>query len=372
MKRALLRGERLDKPTYTFLETINEGSTAETYKCWHTIFQCDVVQKTISLLGLPDALALSEPGLLNKIKNDHLVEVWEAQWTPDRAEVLKCITFTMPYYDDGSLRSVLENRGELSLQSGIAVAKQVLKALHYLHVDRRILHRDIKPGNVFLGNGCNAAYLGDLGSAAYMDGHGEADGNGGTVLYRPPELAGARYGVAADIYGAGFTFLELFGGLLDYAKLDHVDMTRRLARGQRAVADRHFRLGPTVPTPLDRLVRSMTDRDVARRPTSAASALRALDAVSYVDWQPAAPSRRREGFWPPASPQVVVAVEEKTVRSGPDAGRRDLTVLHRKVDSGEWRRISRLSRRVDESDRQAQRTVYDTIAAFCAKRWPVR
>jgi serine/threonine protein kinase len=355
--RSLLRGERLDKPTYEFLETISEGNTAETYKCWHEIFQCPVVQKTVSLLGLNDALALSEPNMLNKIKDDNLVEVWEAQWTPGKPAALKCITFTMPFYGEGSLHSVLECRGELPLRCGIEIAAHILKGMHYLHVERRILHRDIKPGNVFLDTGCNVAYLGDLGNAAYMDDSNEADGNGGTRLYRPPELAAQRYGIAGDIYGAGFTFLELFGGL---------------ERGQRAVADKYFRLGPAAPTRLERLMQAMTSRDVARRPRSAASALRTLGGITYVDWQPVDLSGRREGYWPPAAPQVVMAVEEKMVRSGPDAGRCDLTVLHRKVHSHEWRRISRLSKRVDVVDRRGRRAVYDAIAAFCAKRWPVR
>ncbi|ART73274.1 hypothetical protein BTO20_36285 [Mycobacterium dioxanotrophicus] len=372
MARALLLGERIDKPTYQFLETISEGNSAETYKCWHEIFNRPVVQKTVSLLGLPDALALSEPGLLNKIKNDHLVQVWEAQWTPGLPRNLKCITFTMPFYADGSLHSVLEARGELSLYQGMGIARQLLTALHYLHVEQRILHRDIKPGNVFLDDDFSSAYLGDLGNAARMDELDEADGNGGTRLYRPPELAVQRYGVAGDIYSAGFTLLELFGGPLDYAILDNVDITNRLNRGQRAVADRHFRLGPVIPTKLERLVLEMASRSVARRPRSAAAALRALQQIGYVDWQPADASGRREGFWPPAEPKIALAVEERTIRSGRDAGRVEISVLHRKVQSTEWRRISVLSKRVAPGDRRARRGVYDAIVAFCANRWPVR
>ncbi|TGD84752.1 serine/threonine-protein kinase [Mycolicibacterium sp. CH28] len=354
------------------METINEGNTAETYKCWHEIFQRPVVQKTVSLLGLADALALSEPGLLNKINHDHLVKVWEAQWTPGRAPNLKCITFTMPFYAEGSLHSVLERCGELPLGQAFKIAAQLLKALHYLHVEQRILHRDIKPGNVFLDEGFRVAYLGDLGNAARMDELNEADANGGTRLYRPPELAGERYGIAGDIYSMGFTLLELFGGPLDYADLDNIEITRRLDRGLRAVADRYFRLGPTIPTSLERLVLAMVSRSVARRPSSAAAALRALGRISFIDWLPADSLGRREGFWPPTAPKVVLAVEERTIRSGPDAGLVELTVLHRKVQAQEWRRISQLSDRVRPDDRRARRAVYDAIVAFCANRWAVR
>jgi serine/threonine protein kinase len=372
MARVILLGERLDKPTYKFLETISEGDTAETFKCWHEIYQRPVVQKTISLLGLNDALALSEPGLLNKINHDHLVKVWEAQWTPGSAKALKCITFTMPFYSEGSLHTVLESRRELPLRQAIEIAAQVLKALHYLHVKQRILHRDIKPGNIFLDDDCRAAYLGDLGNAARMDDSNEADPDGGSRLYRAPELATQRYGVGCEIYSAGFTLMELFAGPLDYIELDNADITRRLSRSQRSVADKHFRLGPASPTSLERLVLAMASRSVARRPNSAAAALRALGRVTYVDWQPAEAGGRREGAWPPAAPKVILAVEERRIRSGPDAGRVELTVSHRKPQASEWRRISQLSRRIALDDRRGRRAVYDAIAAFCAKRWAVR
>lgn len=372
MREHILKGERLDKPTYEFLETISEGNAAETYKCWHEIFQRTVVQKTVSLLGLQDALALSEPSLLNRIKHGHLVEVWEAQWTPGMPEDLKCITFTMPFYGEGSLNSVLESRRSLPLRQAMRIAEQLLKALHHLHVDQRILHRDIKPGNVFLDDGCSSAYLGDLGNAARMDEMGEADPQGGSRLYRPPELATRRYGIAGDIYSMGFTFLELFGGALDYGALNNDDVARRLDRGERAVPDRYFRLGPPSPTSLDRLVQAMTSKDPRRRPNSAAETLRQLQAVNYVDWQPTEDVARREGFWPPTNPRVVVSVEEKVLRSGPDAGLVELSVRHRTLEGSAWRRVSQLSRRISPSDQRARQATYDAIVAFCAKRWAVR
>ncbi|EIU07765.1 kinase domain protein [Mycobacteroides abscessus 5S-0422] len=254
----------------------------------------------------------------------------------------------------------------------MSIAAQLLKALHYLHAEQKILHRDIKPGNIFLSSGFDVAYLGDLGNAAYMDVNGYADANGGTRLYRPPELANERYSSAGDIYSAGFTFLELFGGLLDYSKLNNRDIEKRLNNGQRAVADRYFRLGPAAPTRLERLLLSMTARRPARRPSSAAAVLRKLGAITYVDWQPVSVEDRREGYWPPSAPRIALAVEERTIKSGPDAGRCEVTVQHRDLSTASWRRVSRLGGRIDIADLRARRTIYDATTAFCAKRWPVR
>jgi serine/threonine protein kinase len=313
---------------------------------------------------------MAEPQLLNQIRHDHLVEVWEAQWTPERPRILKCVTFTMPYYENGSLHSLLELADRLSLRQKFKIAKQVTMAIHYLHVEQHILHRDIKPGNVFIGEQFEAAYLGDLGSAARMDDRGEADTNGGTRLYRAPELARQQYGIAAEIYSAGFTFLELFGGALDYAQLDNADMARRLEDGRRAVADRHFRLGPAAPSRLERLVVAMSDRDPARRPASAAQVLRNLGSVSFIDWQPPDPDGRREGLWPPSAPTMQLATSERTIRSGPDAGRVELAVHQRIIGTDQWRSMGALSRRIAAGDDRARRATYEAIVALCEKRWP--
>ncbi len=97
----MLRGERLDRPTYSFLHTLPEGNTAVCYRGFHEIYKCEVVQKTISTFGMPDAVA-REPELLKQVNHDRIVEVWEAQWDPDHIDV-QAITFVTPYYPGGSI-----------------------------------------------------------------------------------------------------------------------------------------------------------------------------------------------------------------------------------------------------------------------------
>ena len=75
-----LRGERLDKPTYTCLQTIGEGNAGICRRGTHEIYGKEVVQKTISLLGVPDGIA-HEPRLLQDANHEFIVDVWEAQWS---------------------------------------------------------------------------------------------------------------------------------------------------------------------------------------------------------------------------------------------------------------------------------------------------
>ncbi|MCZ0730902.1 serine/threonine protein kinase [Mycolicibacterium iranicum] len=260
-ERYLLSGENPRKPTYAFLKTMCEGNTAMTYKMAHEIFGREIVQKTISLLGMGDALAGSEPRMLDSIRHPHIVEVREAQWTPDPIGGLdlRLITFVMPFYSGGSISDALDDAGAFSNSAALAIADGLMQALHYLHTERRILHRDVKPANIFLGSDRRYPYLGDLGSAAEMAADGSASPAAGTLLYRAPELADGRYTNLSDLYSAGMTLLEVFGGPLPYEQFDALEVDSRLQRGARAVPDRWYTTLPvTVPTAIARLIMKLT------------------------------------------------------------------------------------------------------------------
>lgn len=48
-----LHGQYLAKPSYTFLQSINEGAAGECYRYRHEVFEHDVVAKTVALFGIP-------------------------------------------------------------------------------------------------------------------------------------------------------------------------------------------------------------------------------------------------------------------------------------------------------------------------------
>src|SRR6266849_2902662 len=130
-----LRGELLSRPTYEALQTLQGGAINRALGVYrHKILGRDVVQKTIEMAGRTDAAAYSEPRLLDRIRHDHIVPVYEAQFDP---QVPDAITFVMPYYPGGSVEGALQQDYRFSLLQARALAVQTLDALAFVHTSLR-------------------------------------------------------------------------------------------------------------------------------------------------------------------------------------------------------------------------------------------
>src|SRR4051812_29649075 len=145
-----LRGELLSRPTYEALKTLQGGAINLAIGVYrHKVLDKDVVQKTIDMAGRQDAAAYKEPRLLDSIRHDHVVPVFEAQYDPETPDA---ITFVMPYYGGGSVQNLLLDDYRFSIDQARTIAIEILDALDYVHGTLGYVHRDVKPGNVLLGS----------------------------------------------------------------------------------------------------------------------------------------------------------------------------------------------------------------------------
>jgi predicted Ser/Thr protein kinase len=119
----------------------------------------------------------------------------------------------MEFLDGETLADRLRDCGPLSPSAALAVALQLCDALTAAH-RAGVLHRDIKPGNVFLVG--DRAVLIDFGlaSAVVRDDSLTLDGAVvGTLAYVAPEqLHDDRATEASDIYSLGIVFHEMLTG----------------------------------------------------------------------------------------------------------------------------------------------------------------
>jgi len=150
----------------------------------------------------------------------------------------------MEFLDVGSLLDVLrlgDHRIPISVLK--AVAKQVLEAMEYLHTVKRVIHRDVKPGNILL-NRKGEVKLADFGVCSRprdpRDSHCATWV--GTVTYMSPErITGDVYSFNADVW-AVHAQLDLSPLHTTLLFLHRVCMSS-LRRNSPAVSDRALNRG---------------------------------------------------------------------------------------------------------------------------------
>lgn len=107
---------------------------------------------------------------------------------------------------------MLEDDASLPEEAVRGVARQLVRALHYLH-SHRVIHRDMKPQNVLVGAG-GRVKLCDFGFARAMSTNTMVlTSIKGTPLYMAPELVQEQpYDHSADLWSLGVILYELVVG----------------------------------------------------------------------------------------------------------------------------------------------------------------
>jgi hypothetical protein len=178
------------------------------------------------------------------------------------------------YVRGKTLRQCLRS-GELDDGASVEVAAQVLDALGHAH-GKKILHRDVKPGNVMVEDGEPLSIrlldfgLAQLEEADTLTAVGDVPG---TLAYIAPErLAGREADGAADIWSVGVLLWEALAGKHPFSSFSPLETARRVQEGAPPLAS----LRPDLPRALTATVVRMLHPDPASRPSAkqAASALR--------------------------------------------------------------------------------------------------
>lgn len=94
----------------------------------------------------------------------------------------------MEYVPHGELSTYLHSHGKIPEDMVRTVARQVLRALHYLH-QHRITHRDIKPDNILIASlDPLKVKLSDFGLSKVVQEESFLQTFCGTLLYCAPEV----------------------------------------------------------------------------------------------------------------------------------------------------------------------------------------
>jgi hypothetical protein len=183
---------------------------------------------------------------------------------------------TLEYLHGRPLDVVLSEGGPLPWRQAVDVARRVAEAIHHAH-SRGIVHRDVKPSNVFLLEFGEAKIV-DFGIAkAPASEMTQAGQVLGSPAYMSPERVYERpVDGRTDLFSLGAVLYEMLTGRRAFGGRNVHEILRRVAAEEPEPASR---LVPGLPVALDAvLARAMAKRPEARQ-ASAEQLARELEAI---------------------------------------------------------------------------------------------
>ena len=252
--------EPIDAPAkYRIQHSLGSGQTSNVYLANHPTY--GEVALKLPRSDARDVTALrrmfeNEVVLTLRVRHPHVVQGLDGRSTGLHAYL------ALEMCHGGTLDQYLLERGRLPLEEAVRLVEDVAEGLANLHA-QRILHRDVKPANVFLTRN-GRAKLGDLGTGAML---GERNQERvGTAFYMAPEIfQGHAASVRSDVYSLGILAFEVLTG-------------SRPFQGETfdALMDQHLSgllVDPRarredLPDAVAHVVRRALARDAARRPES--------------------------------------------------------------------------------------------------------
>jgi serine/threonine protein kinase len=132
----------------------------------------------------------------------------------------------MECLDGESAQDGLDREKTFPEARSLEVIQEAAKAIDYMQ-SKKIIHRDIKPGNIYLLKDGSVKVI-DLGFAQEMGtpASGEEETTSGTVQYMSPEQARGQLDldVRADIYSLGATLYHMIMGETPFSGTDSVEV----------------------------------------------------------------------------------------------------------------------------------------------------
>jgi hypothetical protein len=286
-------GERGRLGGYRVLQVLGSGGMGVVFEA-----EDPQLRRRVALKALLPVLAASpaarqrflrEARAAAAVRNDHVVTIYQVG--EDRG-----IPFlAMELLHGETLEARLHRDGRLPLAEVLRVGRETAEGLAAAH-EKGLVHRDVKPANLWLEAGTGRVKILDFGLAHAASDDTRLTRSGalvGTPGYLAPEqVQGGVGGPRSDLFSLGCVLYRMAAGALPFRGTDALSALAALAvETPRPVRE----LNPEVPPALAGLVARLLAKDASARPASAravADELAALEA-SRARQAPQAPAAGR-------------------------------------------------------------------------------
>ncbi len=219
---------------YRLLEFIGQGGMGNVYRGEHTTIRKPVALKLLhpSLANIPELRTRfeREAFAIGRIEHPNCISVTDFGELGDGSLFL-----AMEYLDGESAADLLDRERPLAAERALLIIRYVLAGLGHAH-QVGIVHRDVKPENIFILKGdANFAKILDFGIAKLIGGAEDDNGSSekltqggitfGTPAYLSPEQAlGDPSDARSDLYSVAVVLYELLTGVPPFRAPDKIEL----------------------------------------------------------------------------------------------------------------------------------------------------
>jgi serine/threonine protein kinase len=226
---------------------------------------------------------LREARVMASVRSDHVVNIFEVGTAADLPYL------AMEFLQGESMAAYRKRVGIVPLSQTVRIARETALGLAAVH-GRGLVHRDIKPDNLWLESPAGRVKILDFGLARERGSESRVTQSGvvvGTPAYMAPEQAsGADVDHRADLFSLGCVLYEFCTNELPFKGADILSSLTALATHH---PDPPRSISAAVPVELSELIMHLLQKDPGTRPGSSSDVANSLAQIADSSGESATP-----------------------------------------------------------------------------------